>query len=98
MNSTDVMQRDLLISVEPHQPDGVIVGVRDSGSGIDQEHLKHIFEPFYTTKEHGTGMGLPICRSIIEAHDGRLWAEQNVPRGAAFWFTLPASQPSEPSS
>jgi len=64
--------------------------VRDSGPGIDPGHLERVFEPFYTTKTSGMGMGLSICRSIIAAHGGRLWAEANGPRGTIFQFTLPA--------
>jgi signal transduction histidine kinase len=66
--------------------------VRDSGPGIDPTHLEHVFEAFYTTKSSGVGMGLSICRSIIDAHGGRLWAGANEPRGAVFQFTLPAFQ------
>jgi signal transduction histidine kinase len=77
-----------LISTEREQK-GVLVAVRDSGPGIDPTHLGRMFEAFYTTKSGGTGMGLSICRSIIDAHGGRLWAEANQPRGAVFWFTLP---------
>jgi signal transduction histidine kinase len=68
------------------------VAVRDSGSGIDPSHLDSVFDAFYTTKSSGTGMGLSICRSIIDAHGGRLWAEANEPRGTIFQFTLPAVQ------
>jgi signal transduction histidine kinase len=68
------------------------VAVHDSGPGIDPEQLDRIFNSFYTTKPSGTGMGLSICRSIIDAHGGRLWAEANEPRGAIFQFTLPAVQ------
>ena len=68
---------------------GVLVAVRDSGPGIDPEHLERVFEAFYTTKSSGVGMGLSICRSIIDAHGGRLWADANEPRGAVFQFTLP---------
>jgi signal transduction histidine kinase len=64
--------------------------VRDSGAGIDPEHLERVFEAFYTTKPSGVGMGLSICRSIINDYGGRLWAEANEPRGTAFRFTLPA--------
>ena len=71
---------------------GVIVIVRDSGPGIDPIALERVFNAFYTTKPSGIGMGLSICRSIIEAHGGRLWAEANEPRGAVFKFTLPAGQ------
>ena len=66
--------------------------MRDSGPGIDPTHLEHVFEAFYTTKSSGVGMGLSICRSIIDAHGGRLWAEANEPRGAVFQFSLPGSE------
>jgi signal transduction histidine kinase len=78
-----------LISTEQDHTD-VLVAVRDSGPGIDPSHLERVFDAFYTTKSSGMGMGLSICRSIIEAHGGRLWAEANEPRGAIFQFTLPA--------
>ncbi|CAB3768518.1 trifunctional serine/threonine-protein kinase/ATP-binding protein/sensor histidine kinase [Paraburkholderia humisilvae] len=69
--------------------DGVLVEVRDSGQGLDPEHVDVLFETFYSTKASGMGMGLAICRSIVEAHGGRLWAGANEPRGAVFRFTLP---------
>ena len=78
--------RDLEIS-SASATDGVIVTVRDSGLGLDEQTKARIFEPFFTTKATGTGMGLSICRSIIEAHQGRIWAEPLV-HGAAFHFTL----------
>jgi PAS domain S-box-containing protein len=81
--------RELLISTEKTEANGVLVMVRDSGPGIDPEHVERVFEAFYTTKSSGVGMGLSICRSIIDAHGGRLWADANEPRGAAFQFTLP---------
>jgi signal transduction histidine kinase len=68
----------------------VLVAVRDSGPGFAAPSAEHVFAPFYTTKDTGLGMGLSICRSIIEAHGGRLWATANVPRGAIFQFTVPA--------
>jgi PAS domain S-box-containing protein len=82
-------ERELLISTR-NEPDGVSVEVRDSGPGFAPETLEHVFEAFYTTKPGGLGMGLSICRSIIEAHSGRLWASANLPRGASFQFALPA--------
>jgi C4-dicarboxylate-specific signal transduction histidine kinase len=82
--------RELLVSSRKADPGGVLVGVRDSGPGLAPETLDHIFEAFYTTKPGGLGMGLSICRSIIEAHGGRLWASANLPRGASFQFALPA--------
>jgi signal transduction histidine kinase len=83
--------RELAISIDtvPSQG-GVRVGVRDTGPGLSPESLSRLFEPFYTTKPDGMGMGLSICHSIIAAHGGRLWATRCEPRGAAFQFTIPA--------
>jgi PAS domain S-box-containing protein len=89
MGSREPGARELLISTEQDHT-GVLVAVRDSGPGIDAKHLERVFEAFYTTKSSGVGMGLSICRSIIDAHGGRLWAEANEPRGAVFQFTLPS--------
>jgi PAS domain S-box-containing protein len=89
MGSTEARARELLISTEQDHR-GVLVAVRDSGPGLDPSHLERVFDAFYTTKCSGMGMGLSICRSIIDAHGGRLWAEANEPRGAIFQFTLPA--------
>jgi Histidine kinase-, DNA gyrase B-, and HSP90-like ATPase len=66
--------------------------VRDCGPGIAPEHLDRVFDAFYTTKSSGMGMGLSICRSIIDAHGGRLWADVNEPRGAVVQFTLPGAE------
>src|SRR5215471_16277112 len=88
MGSVEEGVRELLISTEQDHADA-LVAVRDSGPGIDPAHLDRVFDAFYTTKSSGTGMGLSICRSIIEGHGGKLWAEANEPRGAAFQFTLP---------
>ena len=90
MSSVDGARRELSISTERRGADEVLVAVRDSGPGIDSEHLERVFDSFYTTKPSGIGLGLSICRSIIDAHGGRLWAAANEPRGAAFQFTLPA--------
>jgi C4-dicarboxylate-specific signal transduction histidine kinase len=89
MAAVKAAPRELLISTEKTEANGVLVMVRDSGPGIDPEHVERVFEAFYTTKSSGVGMGLSICRSIIDAHGGRLWADANEPRGAAFQFTLP---------
>lgn len=83
-----IKERSLLITGKQDQT-GILVTVRDSGPGIDSMHLERVFDPFYTTKPGGTGMGLSICRSIIEAHGGQMWAEPSYPRGAAFCFFLP---------
>jgi PAS domain S-box-containing protein len=82
-------ERELLISTH-NEPDGVVIEVRDSGPGLAPAALERVFEAFYTTKKSGLGLGLSICRSIIEAHNGRLWASPNVPRGAIFGFIVPA--------
>jgi signal transduction histidine kinase len=94
MGSVEGGARELLVSTEQTEANGVLVAVRDSGPGIEPKHLERVFETFYTTKTSGLGMGLSICRSIIEAHGGRLWAEANEPRGAVFQFTLPGAQAS----
>jgi C4-dicarboxylate-specific signal transduction histidine kinase len=97
MNAIEAMTqvtgaRELLISSEADRPRGVVVVVRDSGAGLDSKSFKRLFEPFYTTKPQGMGMGLAICRSIVEAHGGRLWATTNPDRGASFHFSLPTGE------
>ena len=83
--------RELQISIDAVPSEGgVRVGVRDTGPGLSPENLSRLFEPFYTTKPEGMGIGLSICRSIIEAHGGRLWAIPREPQGALFQFTIPA--------
>jgi signal transduction histidine kinase len=89
MREVGEQERELLISTR-NEPDGVSVEVRDSGPGFAPAALERVFEAFYTTKPDGLGLGLSICRSIIEAHNGRLWASPNVPRGATFEFTVSA--------
>ncbi|QIG95959.1 PAS domain-containing protein [Bradyrhizobium sp. 6(2017)] len=91
MGSREAGARELLISTEQDHT-GVLVTVRDSGPGIDPSHLERVFDAFYTTKSSGMGMGLSICRSIIDAHGGRLWAEANEPCGAIFQLTLPSAE------
>jgi signal transduction histidine kinase len=80
--------RELLISAAADTSNGALVSIRDTGPGLARETAEHLFNAFYTTKPGGMGMGLSICRSIIEAHGGRLWATANVPQGAVFQFTL----------
>jgi C4-dicarboxylate-specific signal transduction histidine kinase len=82
--------RELMICTESSPMEGLCVAVSDSGPGVAPEDRERIFESFYTTKASGVGIGLSICRSIIEAHGGRLWADAYQPRGAVFRFTLPA--------
>jgi C4-dicarboxylate-specific signal transduction histidine kinase len=90
MSGVENGNRELQINTVSIKPEGVCVAVRDTGPGLRSESLPRLFEPFYTTKPDGMGMGLSICRSIIEAHGGRLWATRCEPRGALFQFTIPA--------
>ena len=80
--------RELLLSTWKDDS-GVLITVKDSGPGVPSENLERLFDAFYTTKPSGMGMGLPICRSIIEAHEGRIWASSTAGRGATIQFTLP---------
>jgi signal transduction histidine kinase len=90
VTGVDSRGRSLLIRSTRDQSDQVVVAVKDSGIGIDTENVNRMFEPFYTTKSQGTGMGLSICRSIIEAHGGRIWASGHDGAGATFYFALPS--------
>ena len=96
MNGIDAMKsvtdrpRELLIKSQPHESEELLVAVqKTSGIGVDQQNMERLFEPFYTTKPEGMGMGLRISRSIIEAHGGRLWATPNAGPGLTVQFTLP---------
>jgi signal transduction histidine kinase len=88
MNSNDGGPRELVITSGRNGTDSVVVSVRDTGPGLTPEQLSRVFDAFYTTKDNGLGMGLAICRSIIDAHDGKLWATHNDPRGAVMQFSL----------
>jgi len=95
MNAVDAMSasaegtRELRISTSRDASDRVLVSVQDTGPGLHPNAVDRLFEPFFTTKPEGMGMGLTICRSIVEAHGGRLWATANGSRGAMFQFSLP---------
>jgi signal transduction histidine kinase len=89
MSADGIESRDLVISSKTDRA-GIVVSVRDSGPGLDPANPERVFEAFYSSKPDGLGMGLSICRSIIEAHGGRLVASANMPRGATFQFTVPA--------
>ena len=89
MGSVADRPKQLTIETRTAGADHIRVLVRDVGEGLAPEKLDRIFEPFFTTKPEGTGMGLAICRSVVEAHDGRIWASPAVPHGAMFQFTLP---------
>jgi signal transduction histidine kinase len=96
MNSIDAMKgvdgtRELTIQSQLDENGQVLVSVRDTGEGLPPQQADKIFNAFFTTKTHGTGMGLQISRSIVESNGGRLWATDNSPRGARFCFTLPTS-------
>lgn len=97
INGIDAMKdvrgmRELAIKSRRAENDQVLVSVNDTGVGLPRQQSDRVFAPFYTTKPHGTGMGLSISRSIIESHGGRLWADSNSPRGASFCFALPTSR------
>ena len=90
----------MLISTSEVESGGVLVTVSDTGPGLPPANLARIFDAFYTTKSSGLGMGLSICRSIVEAHGGRLWATPNDPHGAVFHVMLPIEErsPETPES
>jgi C4-dicarboxylate-specific signal transduction histidine kinase len=92
ITSIDDESRELVISTESSQPEGVLVAVADSGPGVNPDDRERVFESFYTTKTGGVGIGLSICRSIIDAHSGRLWVDAGQPRGAVFRFTVPVQK------
>jgi C4-dicarboxylate-specific signal transduction histidine kinase len=94
INGIDAMKdvdgtRELSIKSQPAENEQLLVSVSDTGVGLPPQQADQIFNAFFTTKPHGTGMGLRISRSIVESHGGRLWAADNPPRGARFYFTLP---------
>ncbi len=91
MRSITDRPRELVILSRQDETQQVLVSVTDCGVGISAENADRLFNPFFTTKSGGMGMGLSICRSIMEAHDGRLWTAANVPHGATFQFTLPVN-------
>jgi signal transduction histidine kinase/HAMP domain-containing protein len=100
INSIDAMKdvdgtRELAINSQRAKNEEVMVSVTDTGVGLPPQHAEQIFNAFFTTKPHGTGMGLRICRSIVESHGGRLWAADNPPRGASFYFALPTKVEAE---
>ena len=81
--------RELLLTSRSQSSGEIVIAIHDSGVGINADQSEQLFEPFFTTKDTGIGMGLTICRSIMEAHGGRLWATPNVMGGATFYFSLP---------
>jgi signal transduction histidine kinase len=94
LNGMDAMKdvdgtRELAIKSQRAENEQVLVTVSDTGVGLPTQQADQIFKAFFTTKPHGTGMGLSISRSIVESHGGRLWAANNSPRGASFCFSLP---------
>jgi signal transduction histidine kinase len=95
MASLSDRARVLTVKSETSQPDSVLVSVEDSGTGIGADDTERVFDAFFTTKSSGTGMGLAICRSIIESHRGRIWASPGVANGSVFAFMLPAGGPRE---
>jgi signal transduction histidine kinase len=86
-------EREMVIRSQPVAAGGVLVAVEDAGAGLDPAVADRLFEPFFTTKSSGMGIGLSICRSIIESHGGRLWASPRTPHGTIFQFTVPGPGP-----
>jgi signal transduction histidine kinase len=91
MQSVTDRPRELVVRSGQDEPGQALIGVADCGVGISAEDADRLFDAFFTTKANGLGMGLSICRSIIEAHGGRLWATANPPHGATFQYTLPVN-------
>jgi signal transduction histidine kinase len=89
--------RALVVRSQKEEAAAIRIAVQDAGTGIAPQDLERVFEPFYTTKPDGMGMGLAISRSIMEAHGGRLWAAANDAQGATFQFTLPADDGHQPA-
>jgi signal transduction histidine kinase len=89
MRSVQDRPRMLRLGAGVVESDGVLISVADNGSGIDAHLRERIFEPFFTTKPSGMGLGLPVCRSIVEAHGGRVWASPGSPHGTVFRMILP---------
>jgi signal transduction histidine kinase len=98
MNAIEAMERVaprerlLVVKSQTHDQGTVMMTVEDSGVGIDGGEKERIFDALFTTKTNGMGMGLPICRSIVEAHGGRLWASPRVPHGSVFHVVLPSGE------
>jgi signal transduction histidine kinase len=92
MVAIDDRPRQLLVRTERDYGDRVRLSVRDAGVGIDRQSMDKLFDPFYTTKTGGMGIGLSVSRSIVERHHGRLWVEPNDGPGATFSFSIPAVQ------
>ena len=84
--------RALLVSSRFDESGNVEIAIVDTGVGLQSVNMERIFEAFYTTKTEGVGLGLSICRSIVEAHGARLWVSPNLPRGSIFRFTLPTAK------
>ncbi|MCK5652279.1 MAG: GHKL domain-containing protein, partial [Gemmatimonadetes bacterium] len=91
VEDTDSTDREVLVSTGVTDTGGVLVKVSDSGSGLLEEHESEIFQPFFTTKEDGMGMGLSISRTIVSSHGGRMWFSRNPEGGTTFSFTIPAA-------
>jgi signal transduction histidine kinase len=92
MSGVSGRSRELLISTGRDASSGLVVAVQDSGPGLNPESLDRLFDPFFTTKPGGMGMGLSICRSIVEAHGGRVWASRTSGPGMTVQFTLPVGE------
>ena len=89
MMNVDLQRRQMRIVTSVDEPNNILIAVQDSGTGLDKSVIERVFEPYYTTKREGLGMGLSVSKTIIAAHGGRIWAANNPEGGATFSFTLP---------
>jgi signal transduction histidine kinase len=89
MNNISYRPRVLTVKSETQPPNDVLISIADTGTGIDPKDIDHIFEAFFTTKSNGMGIGLSICKSIIEDHSGHLWASPDLKHGSVFYISLP---------
>jgi signal transduction histidine kinase len=93
MSSVTDRERALRVKTEIDESGGVLVSIEDNGTGIDPKHIDRIFNSLFTTKSQGMGLGLAICKTIIEAHDGRIWVLSDLHYGSIFQFILPTGRP-----
>jgi signal transduction histidine kinase len=91
MTSVDANSRLMHLKTERDESQNIVITVQDSGPGVDPQNIERIFDRFFTTKTQGMGMGLAICRSIVEAHNGRLWVEAGDHQGSLFRISLPCN-------
>lgn len=98
MRAIDDRPRKLRIDTRLSERGDILVSVEDTGAGIDPRQIDRVFDPYFTTKSDGLGLGLTLCRATVSAHGGRLWATHNRPHGTIFHFAIPPSAPEQVDS